>query len=73
MERAKALAAAARGRVRIVALTVNASDALLQEIVDEVAPDLLQLHGAETPERVAEIKQKFGRAVIKAIPVATAD
>ncbi|MFA5955269.1 phosphoribosylanthranilate isomerase [Hyphomicrobium sp.] len=71
--RAKALAGLARGRVKIVALTVDASDETLQEIVDEVAPDALQLHGGETPERVAEIKRKFGRAVIKAIPVATAE
>lgn len=73
IERAKVLAAAARGRVKIVALTVDANDAVLQEIVDKVEPDLLQLHGSETPERVTEIKRAFGRAVIKAIPVATAD
>ncbi len=71
--RAKALAGLARGRVKIVALTVDASDETLQEIVDEVAPDALQLHGSETPERVAEIKRKFGRMVFKAIAVATAE
>jgi phosphoribosylanthranilate isomerase len=71
--RAKQLAERARGKVKIVALTVNADDNTLQEIVDEVAPDVLQLHGKELPERVADIKKKFGRSVIKAIPVATAD
>ncbi len=73
IERAKALAGLARGRVKIVALTVDADDTTLKEIVDEVSPDALQLHGDERPERVAEIKRKFGRMVIKAIPVATAD
>ncbi|HET6388604.1 phosphoribosylanthranilate isomerase [Hyphomicrobium sp.] len=70
---AKALAAQARGKAQIVALTVDANDATLQEIVDEVAPDILQLHGREVPERVALIKKQFGRAIIKAIPVASAD
>ncbi len=71
--RAKEFAGLARGRVKIVVLTVDASDEALQEIVDEVAPDALQLHGSETAERVAEIKRKFGRAVFKAIAVATAE
>ncbi len=71
--RAKTLAERARGKVKIVALTVNADDEMLQEIVDEVAPDILQLHGDELPERVADVKKKFGRMVIKAIAVATAD
>jgi phosphoribosylanthranilate isomerase len=71
--RAKELAGLARGRVKIVALTVDAGDETLREIVDAVVPDALQLHGHETPARVAEIKRTFGRFVIKAIPVATAD
>jgi phosphoribosylanthranilate isomerase len=73
IDRAKTLAERARGAVKVVALTVDADDDTLQEIVDEVAPDILQLHGKETPARVAEIKSKFGRTVIKAIPVAVAD
>lgn len=68
---ARELADAARGKAGIVALTVDANDATLTEIIREVAPDFLQLHGNETPERVAEIKQRFGRPVIKAIPVRT--
>jgi phosphoribosylanthranilate isomerase len=71
--RAKELAEHARGRAKIVALTVDADDATLQEIIDNVGPDFLQLHGNEPPERVAEIKRKFGRAVIKAISVGTAE
>ncbi|MET0638834.1 MAG: phosphoribosylanthranilate isomerase [Hyphomicrobium sp.] len=71
--RARELAEHARGRAKIVALTVDADDATLQEIVDDIGPDILQLHGNERPERVAEIKRKFGRTVIKAISVATAD
>jgi phosphoribosylanthranilate isomerase len=73
IEKAKELARQARGRVKIVALTVDANDEALQEIIDEVAPDILQLHGREEPARVAAIKRRFGRDVIKAIPVATAD
>jgi phosphoribosylanthranilate isomerase len=69
---AAALAAMARGRARIVALTVDADDALLADIVDGVRPDLLQLHGGETPERCAAIKARFGVAVMKAIGVGAA-
>lgn len=70
---AKGLAERARGKAKIVALTVDADDATLREIVDTVAPDILQLHGKETPVRVAAIKEQFGGQVIKAIAVATAD
>jgi phosphoribosylanthranilate isomerase len=73
VDEARSLAEYARGKVKIVALTVDADDAVLRKIIDEVAPDFLQLHGHETPERVAAIKQKFRRPVIKAIPVATPD
>jgi phosphoribosylanthranilate isomerase len=65
------LAEQAGGKARIVALTVDAEDAVLEEIVREIAPDFLQLHGRETPERVAEIKARFGRPVIKAVLVRT--
>ena len=70
---ARDLANAARGKAKIVALTVNAEESALTAIVKEIAPDFLQLHGSETPERVADIKVKFGRKIIKAIPVRTAD
>ena len=52
-----------------VALTVSADDATLSGIVEVLQPDILQLHGHETPARVVEIKRKFGREVMKALPV----
>ena len=69
---AAGLARRARGRAGIVALVVDADDALIDEIVAEVAPDVLQLHGAETPERCAAVKLRTGCQVMKAIKVATA-
>jgi phosphoribosylanthranilate isomerase len=56
-------------RARKVALTVDADDVLLTGIVDALRPDLLQLHGAETPARVQAIKARFGLPVMKAIAV----
>lgn len=52
-----------------VALTVDASDEYLDAIVSTVAPDMLQLHGRETPRRTAEIKARHGLPVMKAIGV----
>jgi phosphoribosylanthranilate isomerase len=71
LQQAAALAGHARGRAQIVALVVDADDAALAAILEDVAPDWLQLHGRESPERVREIKQRTGLPVIKAIPVAT--
>jgi len=59
-------------RAAKVALTVDASDALIRDIVEILKPDLLQLHGSESPERVRALKQAFGLPVMKAIAVATA-
>ncbi len=67
------LADMARGKATIVALTVDADDAALRTIVSRVRPDLLQLHGSETPARVAEIRARFGIPVMKAIKVETAE
>ncbi len=53
-----------------VALVVNATDAELDEITSAVPLDILQLHGKETPERVAEIKERYGLPVMKAVGVA---
>jgi phosphoribosylanthranilate isomerase len=61
------LAERARGRAKTVAVTVNADNATLDEIVARVAPDMLQLHGSESPQRVEEIKRRYGLPVIKAI------
>jgi phosphoribosylanthranilate isomerase len=71
-DRARELAIRARGRAKIVALTVDADDSALGAIVTALLPDFLQLHGNETPERVAAIGRTFGLATIKAIGVATA-
>lgn len=71
LARAQQLAGLARGRARIVVLTVDADDALLDEIVERVKPELLQLHGNETPERARAIRQRYGIPVMKAIKVAT--
>jgi phosphoribosylanthranilate isomerase len=70
-EVAAELAELARGRAAIVALIVDADDARIDEIVRTVEPDFLQLHGSETPERVAEIARRWGRPVVKAIKVET--
>ena len=53
-----------------VALVVDADDALLDAIVADVPLDILQLHGKETPERVAEIRARYGLPVMKAVGVA---
>lgn len=55
-----------------VALTVNATNAELAAICDAVPLDMLQLHGTETPARVAEIRDRFGLPVMKAVGVAEA-
>lgn len=67
------LAAIARGRAQIVALLVDADDALIDVVVAQVKPDYLQLHGDETPARVKEVRTRAGIPVIKALTVATAN
>jgi phosphoribosylanthranilate isomerase len=69
-EAARALGRRVRGRAQKVALTVDADDALLESIVEALQPDLLQLHGHESPARVVVLKRRFGLAVMKAIAVA---
>ncbi len=56
-----------------VAVTVDADDAALGAILKAYDFDLLQLHGKESPARVAEVRRRFGRPVMKAIPVAAAE
>ncbi len=68
---AAALADIARGRARIVVLSVDADDALLAGIVAQVRPGLLQLQGNEAPGRVGDIKSRWGVPVMKAIGVAS--
>ena len=68
-EQAARLTDQARGKTKIVALFVDASDGLLKSIVNATRPDYLQAHGSETPERIAEISKLFGVPVIKVIKV----
>jgi len=63
------LRAAAEGRAQAVAVTVDADDVLLDRIVDDMAPDMLQLHGGETPQRVAAVKARYGLPVMKALSI----
>ncbi|WP_037086309.1 phosphoribosylanthranilate isomerase [Neorhizobium vignae] len=63
------LADRVRGRVKIVAVTVNADDEELDDIVSMVRPDILQLHGNEGPERILHLKALYGLPVMKAFSV----
>jgi len=69
-ETARALALAAPEGLCKVALVVDAEDAVLDAIVADVPLDMLQLHGHETPARVAEVKARYGLPVMKVIGVA---
>ncbi|XSG83076.1 MAG: phosphoribosylanthranilate isomerase [Methyloligella sp. ZOD6] len=68
-----ALVKAIDERVPAVAVLVDPDDELIDRIVTTVKPDYLQLHGSESPERVAAIKVRSKRPVIKAVPVARAE
>jgi phosphoribosylanthranilate isomerase len=70
---ARELVALAPEGARTVGLVVDASDAEIEALLQAVALDALQLHGHETPERVAEVALRFGCQVIKALRVETAD
>ncbi len=69
LAQAQALRGLARGRADVVALFVDPSDELVNEVVATVSPEVIQLHGSETPERVAAIRSLTGRRVMKAIKV----
>jgi phosphoribosylanthranilate isomerase len=71
LERARELGAQAKGRAVKVALTVDADDATLGNIVEALRPDILQLHGNETVARLRDIKRAFGLPVMKVISVQT--
>ncbi|KQI72147.1 N-(5'-phosphoribosyl)anthranilate isomerase [Loktanella sp. 5RATIMAR09] len=70
IEEAATLALTVPPGVAKVALVVDADDALLDAITTNVPIDILQLHGHETPERVAEIRARYGLPVMKAVGVA---
>lgn len=59
--------------VTVTGLFVDPADEILQQTLENVRIDLLQLHGDESPARVAEIKAKFGKPVMKALSVASRD
>lgn len=67
---ARALGERVRGRAQKVALSVDAGDDELAASIEALEPDLLQLHGRETPERVAAVRERFGLPVMKALAIA---
>lgn len=72
LESGRALSARAKGRTERVVLLVDPDDALVAAAVAALDPEWIQLHGRETPERVAAIRAATGRRVMKALGVATA-
>jgi phosphoribosylanthranilate isomerase len=72
MDTARTLALAAPVGLAKVALVVDADDAMLDALTATVPLDLLQLHGHESPARVAQVKARYGLPVMKAVGVATA-
>ncbi len=69
ISKARELALSVPAGIAKVALTVNATDAELDALLDVVPLDILQLHGGETPDRVARIRDHFGLPVMKAVGV----
>ena len=66
------LAAPARAKTKVVAVTVDPDNALLERLVDILAPDFIQLHGKETPARVADIRRQVPCGLIKVLSVSDA-
>lgn len=71
--RAAALCEALPAAVRRVGLFVDAGDDAIGTALDAAPLDILQFHGSESPDRVAQVKARFGRPVMKAIPIAGAE
>jgi phosphoribosylanthranilate isomerase len=71
-EIASRLVKMSKGRARNVAVVVDATDDFLENLIRAVDPDILQLHGAETPARAAEISARFIKPVFKALGIAQA-
>ncbi len=67
------LAATVPAGICKVALTVNADNAMLDDLVERVPLDMLQLHGRESPERIAQVKDRYGLPVMKAVGVGDED
>ena len=70
-EAARELSGRVKGRAQKAALTVDADEELIAEIIETLKPDMLQLHGNESADRVDAIRQTFGRPVMKVLPIAT--
>lgn len=72
LERAAELAAL-KGPAKSVAVLVDPDDALLGEVLRVLRPDIIQLHGQESPERCLDVKNYAAKAVWKAVPVASSE
>lgn len=72
LEKGRGLAGRARGRAQRVVLLVDPDDVLLAAVAETLDPDWIQLHGKESPQRVAEIRARTRRPVLKAVGVAAA-
>ena len=72
-DQAGVLARVLRGRTRVVTLMVEPSDAAVDEVMAAVSPDLIQLHGNESPARAAAIAARTGRPIIKVLAVADSE
>jgi phosphoribosylanthranilate isomerase len=71
-ETAARLAAPARGRAQVTAVMVDPSDNDVDQVAAVLRPDLIQLHGRETPARAGQIAARAGAALIKVLPVSEA-
>ncbi|EPF7523007.1 phosphoribosylanthranilate isomerase [Klebsiella pneumoniae] len=69
---AGALTSRAAGQIAMVGLFVDADDAVIADALVAAKVNALQLHGSESPERVAQLRARFGKPVWKALPVASA-
>lgn len=70
---AKRLANRVGDKVKVVALTVDASDDLVTDINDAIGPDFFQLHGTESVDRIEAVTCMTGRPAIKAVAISTED
>ena len=66
------LAQPVRGQAKIVAVMVDPDDAAVDQVAQGLQPDLIQLHGKETPARARAIGERAGAAIIKVLPVSDA-
>jgi phosphoribosylanthranilate isomerase len=69
VEAARTLGERVKGRAKKVALSVDATDAELAAVIEALRPDMLQLHGKETPDRVVAVRSRFHLPVMKALPI----